>query len=50
MSRVFISVTDERRVRRYLVSHVDGGAMIVGEPDRVRTIADDLLVFSWTRE
>ena len=47
VSRVFLTVADERRARRYLVSHTDGDATIAAGPDRVRVIADDLLIFGW---
>jgi hypothetical protein len=48
LSRLFLQVGDERRVRSYLVSHTDTGAT-VSEPTRVPRIEDDLLVFEWER-
>lgn len=50
ISRVFLSVGDERRVRRYLVSHgEEDGATIVGQPVRVRASDADLIIFRWAR-
>ncbi len=50
VSRVFLDLDGESRVRSYLVTHgASGAATIVGNYAKVRKIADPQLVFSWTR-
>lgn len=49
VSRVFIDLTGERRIRRYTVNHdASGGATIDGDRTQVRRISDPLLIFSWS--